>query len=229
MSQTIDDALTADAAMQAEEAAGGLPLPPWRLAGVSGLYQARRTLPHALDDQASDELDGADGAEAALVAGAQLGFSGQLRLDVDGRYPQMVASGTLRSGLFIRIHWIARVTRVGPRTWAGSIFYRDGSGPASAYTDVRVTVVRPALQSPPTAATVRFTGGGTSGMTMAYRYRSPFAHEVELEYDAATGVSPVTSFDVGSHPNRPGDDHGRDDLDRGRVPPGRLPGHPQQR
>ena len=203
MSQTIDDALTADAAMHADAAAGGQPLPPWRLAGVSGLYQSRRTLPQALDEQAVDELESTDGAEAALVPGAQLGFTGQLRLDVDGRYPQMVASGTLRSGLFIRIHWIARVARVGPRTWAGSIFYRDGSGPASAYTDVRITVVRPALQGPPTAAIVRFTGGGTSGMTMTYRYRSPFAHEVELEYDAATGVSPVTSFDVGSHPNRP--------------------------
>ena len=204
MTETIDDALTGGRghAGRGRRRAAPAAVAPGR--GVSGLYQARRTLPRR---------PGRPGVRRARrpprpprprsSRAAHLGFSGELRLDVDGRYPQMVASGTLRSGLFIRIHWIARVNRVGPRTWAGSVFYRDGSGPASAYTDVRVTVVRPALQSPPTAATVRFTGGGTSGMTMAYRYRSPFAHEVELEYDAATGVSPVTSFDVGSHPNRP--------------------------
>ena len=35
----------------------------------------------------------------------------EIRLDVDGRYPQMTVSGTISGFLITRIHWIARLTK----------------------------------------------------------------------------------------------------------------------
>jgi hypothetical protein len=49
----------------------------------------------------------------------------ELRLDVDGRYPQMMASGTLYGVLAKRVHWIARLTASGPSAWTGSIWFKD--------------------------------------------------------------------------------------------------------
>lgn len=222
MSEMLDETMLAEEALSEAGLLPDRPLPfPWRRAGVSGLYDRPRrpiTLPQplplpqpqpipvpgpgAVTDGA--ELAGAGGAEdAALFPPIRVGIGGQLRLDVDGRYPQMVASGTLRSGLFQRTHWIARVARTGPRRWAGPIFYRDGMGSFAPYTDVTITAAGPTVLGPPTAAVVHFTGGGGTPLTLRYAYRSPYAHDVEFEYDCATGVTPVTTFDVGSHPNRP--------------------------
>jgi hypothetical protein len=223
MSQTIDEATT-DAAWTEEQAAGAAPLPPWALVMASGLYETPRRLPPVSpplptvtaperrmlrgrlpdgDGQAMEDEDAMAGEAGAFGSILPLDFRGQLRLDVDGRYALMVASGTIWRGLYLRMHWIARMARIGPHTWTGSIFYRDGGGATTAYTDVRIVVVRPGFGAPPTAAVVRFSGGGTSGLTMRFDFRSRYAHEVEFEYDAATAVSPVTSFDTGSHPNRP--------------------------
>ena len=43
-----------------------------------------------------------------------------IRLDVDGRYPQMAVSGTVGGFLVGRTHWIARLTRVGSSRWTGA-------------------------------------------------------------------------------------------------------------
>ncbi|HET6663703.1 MAG TPA: hypothetical protein VFG94_05580, partial [Acidimicrobiales bacterium] len=83
------------------------------------------------------------------------------------------------------------------------IFYRDGMVSFAPYTNVRITVVQPSPFRPPRSATVRFTRAGGPGLTLHYTFRSAYAHDVEMEYDCATGVTPVTTFDVGSHPNRP--------------------------
>ena len=56
----------------------------------------------------------------------------ELRLDVDGRYPQMVASGTLTSGLAFQVHWIADLTPAGRDAWTGPITYKDGFSAAAA-------------------------------------------------------------------------------------------------
>jgi len=65
-----------------------------------------------------------------------------LRLDVDGRYPQMTASGTVFSGLAHRVHWIASLTADGVNTWHGPIWYKDGNTTYMPYTNVRITVAR---------------------------------------------------------------------------------------
>jgi hypothetical protein len=223
MSETLDERMRAEAAIPE---AGAFPFPPrplpWRPIGVSGLYERPQrpvpfpqpgpapTLPPRPSrtgrlpaGAAPDGAEAEEGAAAAVAPPILVGIGGQLRLDVDGRYPQMVASGTLRSGLFQRLHWIARVAPTGPRTWAGPIFYRDGMASFAPYTDVTVTTTRPTILTPPASATVRFTGGGAAGLTLTYTYRSAYAHDVELEFDCVSGVTPVTTFDIGSHPNRP--------------------------
>src|SRR5262249_43010940 len=58
----------------------------------------------------------------------------ELRLDIDGRYPQMVASGTSLSGLVMKIHWIANLQVQGPNHWSGSIWYKDGAVATFPYT-----------------------------------------------------------------------------------------------
>jgi hypothetical protein len=226
MTETIDETMLEEAAIPGAGELALRPPPPWRPAGVSGLYERpQRPVPLPQPptpgrpprwappgpQAAGVEADGAemDGAELddlqqeAAFPPIRVAIGGDLRLDVDGRYPQMVASGTLRSGLFQRVHWIARVARTGPHTWAGPIFYRDGMVSFAPFTEVRIITTRPTMLGPPTSAVVRFTGGGTTGLTLTYAYRSAFAREIEMEFDCATGVAPVTTFEIGSHPNRP--------------------------
>jgi len=40
-----------------------------------------------------------------------------IRLDVDGRYPQMTVSGTIVGALVSRIHWVARLRRIAPNRY----------------------------------------------------------------------------------------------------------------
>jgi hypothetical protein len=54
-----------------------------------------------------------------------------LRLDVDGRYPQLVASGTSFIGVTSRVHWIANLAAAGADHWTGAIWYKDGNRPRS--------------------------------------------------------------------------------------------------
>ena len=84
--------------------------------------------------------------------------SEQLRLDVDGHDPQMTASGTIRRGLSSHLHWIASLTATGPRSWQGTIWYRDGDATSLPHTDVSI-VVTPQSCSVNQRATVVFTGG----------------------------------------------------------------------
>ena len=126
----------------------------------------------------------------------------ELRLDVDGRYPQMMASGMLSSRLTMRAHWIANLVATGPSRWTGPIWYRDGNTTAIPYTDVEITAKR-SWYAGQRSATVRFTGGGSSTRTRTYKYESPYFHDVEFEFDAAEGTAPVTQISTGDHPNRP--------------------------
>lgn len=118
--------------------------------------------------------------------------SEQLRLDVDGHDPQMTASGTIRRGLSSRVHWIASLAASGPRSWQGTIWYRDGDVTTLPHTDVSV-VVTPQSCSVNQRATVVFTGGAPRRV-VSFHYVSPYYHEVELEFDATADATPVTRF-----------------------------------
>lgn len=126
----------------------------------------------------------------------------EVRLDVDGRYPQMMISGT-RSGLFGPVvHWIARVRRVAAGRYEGPIWYRNGNAAAvpHAFVSARVT-------GGPFPATrkleITFTGGGAAAFKRSYGYQSAYHHEVEFEYDRVGDAVAVTSIATHAHPTRP--------------------------
>lgn len=124
----------------------------------------------------------------------------QLRVDVDGRYPQMTVSGTIFIGLTEQVHWIANVVKTGA-IWQGGIWYKNGNAATMPYTAISVTIINPLLSS--RTARVTFSGGGLAATTRTYNFSSPYFREVEFEYDSATGVNAVTQIQTCAHPNRP--------------------------
>lgn len=125
-----------------------------------------------------------------------------LRLDVDGRYPQMAVSGTLTLWLPLRLHWVASLSPTGPNEWSGPIWYKDGVGGLLPHTNVRI-VSHPTLFQIGQTVTATFTGGSLAPRTRTYRYVSRYFHPVEFEYDATPDAHPVTQIATCDHPNRP--------------------------
>ncbi|HKE69766.1 MAG TPA: hypothetical protein VKB55_10955 [Nocardioidaceae bacterium] len=123
-------------------------------------------------------------------------------LDVDGRYPQMTASGTSYATVSQRYHWIASLTEVGSNHWTGSVWYRDGSTSLFPYTAVDI-VATPSSFPAQRQATVTFSGGGQTSFTRTYAWKAATYHPVEFEYDSTADSHPVTSIGSCDHPNRP--------------------------
>lgn len=125
-----------------------------------------------------------------------------LRLDVDGLFPQNMASGTQYSGLTQVVHWIASVKASGSNRWVGSIWFREGATATFRYTTVDIRVAR-AQTASGQSATVTFSGGGMPNRTSVFQYASPYFQSIEFEFDAAAGTKAVTSINTGDHPTRP--------------------------
>jgi hypothetical protein len=126
----------------------------------------------------------------------------ELRLDIDGTFPQMVASGSASGSLSQRADWIARLTATGPDTYGGSIFFKDPAAPVGfPYTHVAIVVTR-SLTAAERRATVTFSGG-SAARVRTFDFVSPYFHPVDFELDSATGEAPTASFNTASHPNRP--------------------------
>lgn len=142
--------------------------------------------------------------QVAFEAEAHLtGLREELRLDVDGRYPQMTVSGTITQGLATQVHWIARLQPLSANSWIGTVWYRDGIGGGSfPYTSVQIEVTREITASQGTA-TVTFNGGSGPGITRTYQYQSPFFHEVEFEFDVEPNQGAALEIQTHAHPNRP--------------------------
>ncbi len=126
----------------------------------------------------------------------------ELRLDVDGRTPQMTASGTISYGLSTRAHWIADLAPRGRSRWIGTIWYKDGDTAVIPYTHVEIRAVGSFFASQ-RKARVKFSGGGAPTRTHLYRFKSPYFHPVEFEFDTVVGTDSVTSINTCDHPNRP--------------------------
>lgn len=125
----------------------------------------------------------------------------ELRLDVDGRYPQATASGTVRASAKTVAHWVATLSPDGPHAWSGTVWYRRGASGVVPHTRVAIRVVAASSESARTA-TVEFSGAGAV-VTRTYRYRSPYFHPVNFEFDAAEGEESTLSMQTCAHPNRP--------------------------
>jgi len=126
----------------------------------------------------------------------------ELRLDVDGRYPQMVASGAIPLTLQSRVDWIAALKTAGTDAWKGKVTYKNGAVASFPYTEVSIKVTGGLLPSQRTA-TVIFSGGGGAVRTRKYTFKSAYFHPVEFEFDSVEGTTAVTSIQTHAHPNRP--------------------------
>jgi hypothetical protein len=151
---------------------------------VSGLYKAREN-----DDNDDLSLQGTSASREVL------------RLDVDGSYPQRVASGVLVLGMQ-RISWIASLAPAGTNRWTGTIFYKNGPVAAFPFTTVHIRV-RPDSDPSDITARVRFEAPGGLKRVRRFRYKSRFFHDVDFEFDAAAGEVATTEVKTCAHPNRP--------------------------
>lgn len=125
-----------------------------------------------------------------------------LRLDVDGSYPQMAASGTLHDAAGGRLHWVASLTAAGGDRWSGGIWLKDGIGALLPHTHVDVTVRRRPFAIGQTATAV-FSGGGIAARTHEYHYASRYLRPVELEVDRLEGAPAVPEIGTCARPDRP--------------------------
>lgn len=127
-----------------------------------------------------------------------------LRVDIDGLYPQMQISGTIYDGRLIRrqVHWIAKVVKTpGIAEWTGDIWYKDGTGSLMPYTSIVAKINSGAFAFSPSKIT--FNAPGRPSITRLYDFVSPYFHPVEVEFDSATGITAVTQINTCDHPNRP--------------------------
>ncbi len=127
--------------------------------------------------------------------------SERLALDVDDYYPQRVVSGTVRSGLSRRTHWIARLTADGPSQFHGPVFFRDGSAELFPFSAVAIEVLA-TTSSGERRVRATFSGGGVS-RSREFRRSARSFHSASFEFDRVASVSPVAAIDTAAHPHRP--------------------------
>ncbi|MCP5251006.1 MAG: hypothetical protein R3E36_09895 [Nitrosomonas sp.] len=119
------------------------------------------------------------------------GIRGELRLDVDGNYPQMAASGTSA-----RIHWVAQKLEF--RQLANGVRY---SGPIIFKENFQYSKVSIELNN--SIARVTFTDPVLPELIQDYAFVSHSFREVQFEYDRETGVNLTLKYQTNSHADRP--------------------------
>ncbi len=166
------------------------------LRAVSGSYEWRRLgFGGASNGEAAEE-------EADPLAGILPPVQcEQLRLDVDGPYPQMQASGTIIRTIKSRVHWIAKLRPIRPNVWQGPIWYKDGD--TATFPFIKVVIYVSGWYPTARRATIVFSGGWARPIRRTLKYRSSCFHPVEFEFDCAEGTSTLTKINTHDHPNRP--------------------------
>ena len=176
-----------------------LPIPPL-LVTASGLYlwNASVPLPPISSKLALDDSGPTDQLDIVFPLTSE-----RLCLDVDGRYPQMTASGTITRLLSQQTHWIAKLKAgPNPHQYLGTIWYKDGNVAAFPYTNVEILVttsIFPGLRK----AVAIFSGGGALKRVRGYQYESAYYHPVEFEFDCTADAKPVFAIQTFAHPNHP--------------------------
>lgn len=141
-------------------------------------------------------------ALATTVSGLYTAGSEELRVDVDGKYPLMTASGSLPISRVQRLYWVARLKKTTTNVWRGGIFYKQPTTTALPYTMVEIRVT-PGVIPSGMSAKATFTGAGVPARVMTYAFRSPYFHTVEFEFDAELNITPELSIQTHAHPNHP--------------------------
>lgn len=129
----------------------------------------------------------------------------ELRLDVDGRYPQMTASGVIVPAWYAKkTHWIADLERGTTDHWKGKIWYLEGDRRLFPFDTVEIRVSRRHFRS---RAYAELTFHGYRNDSGPYRLEhvSPYFHDVEFEYDFVEGSDAFTQCNTHDHPNHPAD------------------------
>jgi hypothetical protein len=168
---------------------------------VSGLYATHGLIP-GLIERPEELREDSDVGEVLTPLPIQPLFGEELRLDVDGRYPQMTASGTIPISKVARLNWIARLTRTAKNSYAGGIWYKEPAAATFPYTSVSI-VVTPGIFALGRNATVTFSAAGLPPRVITYAYKSAYFHKVEFEFDAEATITPGLSIQTHAHPNRP--------------------------
>ena len=163
---------------------------------VSGLYVWKKSSAAPVSDPGSPHPVSTDSDTGGKV------ISEELRLDVDGRYPQMVASGVLHGGISSRVHWIANLVERGPDTWAGDIFYKEGKKASFPYKSVMIEVTPDAVPNQ-RQAQVLLSGGGATKRTRLFSFATPNFHTVDFEFDFVQGEKVLLNIKTHEHHNRP--------------------------
>jgi hypothetical protein len=128
-----------------------------------------------------------------------LRFVWSLRVDVDGRNPQMTISGHTA----FDVNWIATVAPAGRDQWSGTIWYKQVSNPVTLpSTDILVTAIRSSFPEA-RSMTVEFSGGGAVTFSQVYNFTSSYYHSVDFEFDAVENTVATTAVFTCAHPNRP--------------------------
>lgn len=193
--------------------------PWWRLFDVSGLYTYRwdfRIIPYTRQRlhyeknpiQPVSQTQGQEEVTASPESGRLAAYDyfpwalrEELRLDVDGRYPQMTASGSINMGFRFEVHWIANLSKVSRDTWKGEIWYKHPSTASFPYTHVHIKVENSFFRYNRKAHVIFYAP--TSKRTRTYDFKSPHFHPMNFEYDFAEGSHPVVSINTHIHPTHP--------------------------
>lgn len=136
---------------------------------------------------------------------------GELRLDVDGDFPQMAASGFFNDSS-PKIHWIAcplnKTQTANKIRWTGKIkvkfkedhledkfTFKQDASEVFPYTKVSIRRKNNIVK-------VRFSGPGTDKIIREYKFKSRFFREVYFEYDAEQNTVLTLDYRTNSHPHR---------------------------
>lgn len=128
----------------------------------------------------------------------------EFRLDVDGRYPQMTASGVVRGNGPRSLHWIAALAPAGANAWTGAIWHKDGNTALLPQTAVEIRAT-PSTFPLNRKAEIVFSGAAGPAVTHEYRFKSVSFDPVEFEFDATADAAPALAIGTHDHPNRPAD------------------------
>lgn len=158
------------------------------------------TIPRGGVNQVSVNLDALAEDEKQSMNISPFLVREEFRLDVDGRYPQMTASGYIK---YPGVHYVAKLSRRGfSNIYDGKIWYKYGQVNSFPYTKLVVTVTDSYYRSSKKVK-VEFSGPGKARKTSIYQFQSHSFRNVNFEYDYEQGVQPTLDYDLQSHPNRP--------------------------
>ncbi|WP_276165695.1 reprolysin-like metallopeptidase [Zobellia alginiliquefaciens] len=124
----------------------------------------------------------------------------EFRLDIDGQFPLMTASGYLR---FPGVHYVAKLSKSG-NGYLGKIWFKHGNVTSFAYKYLKIELTN-SIFPKNKKAKVTFYGGGETQRISTYNFSSSYYRKIDFEFDYEEDVQPVLEINTHGHPNRPTD------------------------